>query len=88
MRSSRSSSPAAARISCSSRGAPRNSHSCTTHWSPSTPQIVVDVIAEDLAVPGSGAELETKIRELGRTIDVLVNNAGVGLHSKFVDQAA
>jgi uncharacterized protein len=51
------------------------------------PQIVVDVIAEDLAVPGSGAELETKIRELGRTIDVLVNNAGVGLHSKFVDQA-
>ena len=52
------------------------------------PQIVVDVIAEDLAVPGSGAELATKIRELGRTIDVLVNNAGVGLHSKFVDQAA
>jgi uncharacterized protein len=51
------------------------------------PDIVVDVMAEDLAVPGSGAELETKIRELGRTVDVLVNNAGVGLHSKFVDQA-
>ena len=51
------------------------------------PEITVDVIAEDLAVPGSGAELETKVRDLGRTIDVLVNNAGVGLHSKFVDQA-
>lgn len=51
------------------------------------PGITVDVIAEDLAEPGSGAELEIKVRELGRTIDVLINNAGVGLHSKFVDQA-
>lgn len=51
------------------------------------PGITVDVIAEDLAVPGSGAELESKVRELGRTIDVLINNAGVGLHSKFIDQA-
>lgn len=51
------------------------------------PGIVVDVISADLSVPGSGAELETRIRELGRTIDVLVNNAGIGLHSKFVDQA-
>ena len=50
------------------------------------PGITVDVVAEDLAVPGSGAELEEKVRGLGRTIDVLVNNAGVGLHSKFVDQ--
>ena len=51
------------------------------------PEITVDVVAEDLAVPGSGTELANKVRELGRTIDVLVNNAGVGLHSKFVDQA-
>ena len=50
------------------------------------PGITVDVIAEDLAVPGSGAELAEKVRGLDRTIDVLVNNAGVGLHSKFVDQ--
>lgn len=50
------------------------------------PGITVDVIAEDLAVPGSGAELDGKVRALGRTVDVLVNNAGVGLHSKFVDQ--
>jgi len=51
------------------------------------PGIVVDVITADLAVPGSGAELESKVRELGRTVDVLVNNAGVGLHGKFVEQA-
>ncbi len=50
------------------------------------PGIVIDVITADLAVPGSGAELETRIRELGRTIDVLVNNAGIGLHGKFVEQ--
>ena len=50
------------------------------------PGIVVDVITADLAVPGSGAELEGKVRELGRSIDVLVNNAGVGLHGKFVLQ--
>lgn len=51
------------------------------------PGIVVDVITADLAVPGSGAELAAKIGELGRTIDVLVNNAGIGLHSKFVEQS-
>lgn len=51
------------------------------------PGIVVDVITADLAVPGSGAELEAKVRDLGRTIDVLINNAGIGLHGKFVDQA-
>lgn len=50
------------------------------------PEVVIDVIAADLATPGSGAELQTKVNELGRTIDVLVNNAGVGLHSKFVEQ--
>ncbi|MGZ8803434.1 MAG: SDR family NAD(P)-dependent oxidoreductase, partial [Mycobacterium sp.] len=48
--------------------------------------ITVDVVTADLSVPGSGAELETQVRELGRTVDVLINNAGVGLHSKFVEQ--
>lgn len=50
------------------------------------PGIVVDVLAADLAVPGSGAELAAGVRELGRTVDVLINNAGVGLHGKFVTQ--
>jgi uncharacterized protein len=50
------------------------------------PGITVDVVAEDLAVPGSGASLADKVTALGRTVDILVNNAGVGLHAKFVDQ--
>lgn len=50
------------------------------------PGIVVDVLTADLAVPGSGAELESGVRELGRSVDVLINNAGVGLHGKFVEQ--
>lgn len=52
------------------------------------PGIVVDVLAADLAVPGSGAELASGVSELGRTVDVLVNNAGVGLHGDFVGQDA
>ena len=51
------------------------------------PDRTVDVIAADLAEPGSGAELAKKVGALGRTIDVLVNNAGVGLHSNFIDQS-
>ncbi len=51
------------------------------------PNTTVDVIAADLAEPGSGAELEKKVGALGRNIDILINNAGVGLHSKFVDQS-
>ena len=50
------------------------------------PGIVVDVLAADLAVPGSGAELASGVSELGRTVDVLVNNAGIGLHGDFVGQ--
>ena len=50
------------------------------------PGLTVDVIAADLSVPGSAAELAFKIKELGRSIDILINNAGVGLHGDFVKQ--
>lgn len=50
------------------------------------PELTVDVVAADLAVPGSGPELAAKVGELGATVDILVNNAGVGLHGKFVGQ--
>jgi uncharacterized protein len=50
------------------------------------PDLTVDVVTADLAEPGSGAELEAKVRELGRTVDVLINNAGVGLHGAFAGQ--
>jgi len=48
------------------------------------PDIQVDVIAADLSVPGSGAKLAEQLGD--RRIDVLINNAGVGLHGDFVDQ--
>ena len=50
------------------------------------PGLLVDVVAADLAVPGSAAELASKVADLGRRVDVLVNNAGVGLHGDFVGQ--
>ena len=50
------------------------------------PDLVVDVIAADLATPGSAADLAKRIADIGRRIDILVNNAGVGLHGKFVGQ--
>lgn len=50
------------------------------------PGIVVDIVTADLSVPGSGAGVEAEVRSLGRTIDVLINNAGIGLHGQFVDQ--
>lgn len=52
------------------------------------PGLLVDVAAADLSVPGSADELASKVRDLGRTIDVLINNAGVGLHGDFAEQDA
>ncbi len=51
-----------------------------------SPGLTVDVIAADLSVPGAAAELATTIGTLGRRIDILINNAGVGLHGDFVAQ--
>jgi len=50
------------------------------------PGLTVDVIAADLSVPGSAADLGAKIADLGRGIDILINNAGVGLHGDFATQ--
>ncbi|MGV1089042.1 MAG: SDR family NAD(P)-dependent oxidoreductase [Mycobacterium sp.] len=50
------------------------------------PGLTIDIVAADLAVPGSAAELASKVTKLGRTIDILINNAGVGLHGDFVEQ--
>ncbi|UCH85066.1 MAG: SDR family NAD(P)-dependent oxidoreductase, partial [Candidatus Latescibacterota bacterium] len=43
----------------------------------------VAVLAKDLAVAGSPAELHQAIVETGVDIDVLVNNAGFGLNGAF-----
>jgi len=47
--------------------------------------VAVDVIALDLSVPGAAAELYALAEGAGRTIDVLINNAGGGIHQSFVD---
>jgi short-subunit dehydrogenase len=39
----------------------------------------------DLAVPGAAAELVARVAALGLTIDVLVNNAGVGTYGRFTE---
>ncbi|MDX1890449.1 SDR family oxidoreductase [Mycolicibacterium sp. 050158] len=50
------------------------------------PDLSIDVVTADLAVPGSAAKLASEVTELGRRIDVLINNAGVGLHGDFAAQ--
>ncbi|GAB7068690.1 SDR family oxidoreductase [Mycobacterium hodleri] len=50
------------------------------------PGLQVDVVAADLSLPGSAADLASKVADLGRQVDVLINNAGVGLHGDFVGQ--
>jgi short-subunit dehydrogenase len=48
--------------------------------------VTVDVITEDLSVPGAGAALEKKVAAKKFTVDVLVNNAGFGTNNNFVDE--
>jgi short-subunit dehydrogenase len=40
----------------------------------------VEVLPTDLSAPGAAAELSRRVAELGLTVDVLVNNAGFGMH--------
>jgi short-subunit dehydrogenase len=48
----------------------------------------VDVVVEgkDLAAPGAGVELKSRLDRRGIAVDVLVNNAGFGLYGDFVDE--
>jgi uncharacterized protein len=50
------------------------------------PEIHIDVIQTDLSVPGAAAKLSEEVTQLGRRIDILINNAGVGLHGDFAGQ--
>ncbi len=45
----------------------------------------VDIIVSDLSKPGSAVELYKDIKTLGRQVDLLINNAGVGLFGKFTE---
>ncbi len=45
----------------------------------------VSYIAQDLSVPDSALKVRKKVQELGLAIDVLVNNAGVGMFGLFAE---
>lgn len=47
--------------------------------------VKVTVLALDLSEPGAAAKLHDETEGKGRTIDVLINNAGGGLHQHFAD---
>jgi short-subunit dehydrogenase len=48
-------------------------------------KVRVTVIEMDLSEPGAGKRLFEQTEGVGRTIDVLVNNAGGGVHQNFLD---
>ena len=47
------------------------------------PQVAVEVIAADLAIPGAAAALAEEIEQRGVKIRILVNNAGYGVPGRF-----
>lgn len=47
----------------------------------------VEVIPEDLGAPGGAESLIRRVEALGWPITFLANNAGFGLHGKFVDHS-
>jgi uncharacterized protein len=49
------------------------------------PNLSVHVIPADLAQPGAGAALAAEVTAANLHIDVLINNAGIGLHGTFAD---
>src|SRR5262249_32806197 len=51
-------------------------------------QYHVEIIVEgiDLSATGAGAELKSRLDQRGIMVDVLVNNAGIGLYGGFLDQ--
>ena len=48
----------------------------------------VDIVIEgmDLARPGAGTEIKSRLDARGVSVDILVNNAGYGWYGSFIDQ--
>ncbi len=45
----------------------------------------VEIIAMDLSAPEAAQQLHDRVGALGRTVDVLINNAGFGVYGDFLD---
>lgn len=48
----------------------------------------VDVIPADLGIPGAATALAADLQRRGHDVDVLINNAGIGLHGDLVEASA
>lgn len=48
-------------------------------------QIQVDIIVQDLTESNASEAIEQTVQQLGRSIDVLVNNAGIGDYGDFAE---
>ena len=48
-------------------------------------QVAVEILVKDLSDPAAAVAIYNDTRSLGQQIDVLVNNAGMGLGGKFTD---
>ena len=48
-------------------------------------RVQVQTIEKDLFIPGAAKEIYDKTKEMGLTIDVLVNDAGQGVYGKFTE---
>jgi short-subunit dehydrogenase len=53
-------------------------------WQEHRVSVVVEGI--DLSIAGAGAELKLRLDKRGIVVDVLVNNAGLGLYGSFLEQ--
>ena len=47
-------------------------------------QVDVDVQVMDLSQPQAAADLHHRVSSRGRTVDILINNAGFGIHGRLV----
>ncbi|MCU0570070.1 MAG: SDR family oxidoreductase [Oculatellaceae cyanobacterium Prado106] len=47
--------------------------------------VQVDVIVQDLTAPDAAEVIDQTVQQMGRSIDLLVNNAGVGNYGDFVE---
>lgn len=61
-------------------------HSLARRLRSENPGIGVEVIAADLAEPGSGAALTAELAARGLGVDVLINNAGFGSHNPVAEE--
>ena len=48
-------------------------------------QIQVDIIVQDLTAPDAAETIVQRVQQLGRPIDLLVNNAGIGDYGDFAE---